>query len=365
VQILEKKNIKAMAARRAVLFGREVLARQSAAPSQELTRPLAAVFASKGEVVTESLPAVVAAEHTPLSVAESAAEVARPASLVVARVGGEMWDMARPLPPASASSERDDSITIEFFDAASEEGQRTLWRTAARLLGGALEAHVGSAAQLCDAAALDDAMSGHSFYADVHTGSDGARITPDDFAALENIVRAAAAEGRAVERVELPVEVALEMFADNPFRVDALRALPAGASVAAYRCGDFVDVCDGPHVPNARLLGALSLQSCSGAHWQPASAGKGSKRGGSTQLQRVFGVAFAKRKQLRQWEGAMKEARLRDHRVIGKAQRLFAFTEYSPGSALMLPHGTRIYNTLVAVSVFYVPLHFTRILLTV
>lgn len=338
---------------RVAIFSREV-ARRAAVPSLELTRPLAAVFAAGDERVEEVLPAVIASEHTPLDIAERAAAVSRPAALVVARVDGELWDMTRPLPAASASSSTGASepLSIEFFGAASEEGQQTLWRTAARLLGGALETHVGEAVQLCDAVALEDATSGASFYADVHT-SDGTRVTPEDFAALEKLVGAAVSAGHALERVDLPLSAAMEMFEGNAFRHDALEAVArregADATVAAYRCGDFVDVCEGPHVPNVQLLQALSLQSCSGAHWRAAGVtAKGAKRGSATELQRVFGVAFPKRKQLRQWEGAMKEARARDHRVIGKQQQLFAFSEYSPGSALMLPHGTRIYNTLVA-----------------
>ena len=84
------------------------------------------------------------------------------------------------------------------------------------------------------------------------------------------------------------------------------------------------------------LIGALIATRCGAA----TSAD-------GTSLQRIYGTAFPKMSQLREWEKSQAKAKLRDHRILGKAQKLFMFHPSSPGSAFLLPHGTRIFNTML------------------
>src|SRR5690606_5985580 len=95
-----------------------------------------------------------------------------------------------------------------------------------------------------------------------------------------------------------------------------IRDLP-DATVGLYRQGDFVDLCRGPHVPSTGRLGAFKLLSVAGAYW------RGDER--NPMLQRIYGTAWADRKQLEQHLARLEEAKRRDHRRLGKQLGLFSF----------------------------------------
>lgn len=120
--------------------------------------------------------------------------------------------------------------------------------------------------------------------------------------------------------------------------------------MTAYRCGELVDLCTGPHVPNTGHVRALALAAVSSVQGTPLSGSSNEKveeasRGIS--LQRVSGVGFGSKESYKDWKVFQAEAKKRDHRVIGTAQDLFMFHDASPGSPFFLPHGTHIYNTLL------------------
>jgi len=108
----------------------------------------------------------------------------------------------------------------------------------------------------------------------------------------------------------------------------------------AYRCGDLIDLCRGPHVPDTSRVKAFSVMKTSSAYWQGQAS--------NHTLQRVYGVTFPDSKELKQHLFRIEEAKKRDHRNVGPAQELFFFHELSPGSCFWLPHGTRIYNKLIS-----------------
>lgn len=122
-----------------------------------------------------------------------------------------------------------------------------------------------------------------------------------------------------------------------------------------YRCGPFVDLCRGPHVPHTGVFGGVDLLSCSASHWTPpsgsalnASDGIALDGEGRALLQRVYGVAFPTSPQLKEWRALREEAKRRDHRTIGRTQKLWHFHGYAPGAPIMLPHGARVFNGLVS-----------------
>ena len=86
----------------------------------------------------------------------------------------------------------------------------------------------------------------------------------------------------------------------------------------------------------------------SGSHWQSNNPDAVDNDTEAALLQRAYGTAFPSKDELKEWKLQMEEAKKRDHRIIGRQQSLFLFHEMSPGSAFMLPHGTVIYNRLVA-----------------
>jgi threonyl-tRNA synthetase len=148
------------------------------------------------------------------------------------------------------------------------------------------------------------------------------------------------AENQPIERLEVPKEKALEMFKYNKYKVQIINEQVAdGSNCVVYRCGLFIDICNGPHLPNLAMLNAFLVKNNSSSYWQ------GNKNNDS--LQRVYGISFAEHAQLVKWQEDQEEAARRDHRNIGRAQELFFGHQWAPGSAFFLPNGAKIYNKLI------------------
>jgi threonyl-tRNA synthetase len=245
--------------------------------------------------------------------------------VVAARVvGGPVLGLRDALPPHARA------LALEYLTASSPEGRRVYWHSGAHVLGAALEAHFGAAAWLCDGPATLDGEGG--FYYELELAG-GARVDAEALPALEACARTLVAARAPFERLEVTREEAAALFEGSPRKGALLARVPRGEALTAYRCGPFVDLCRGPHVPHTGLFRALKLHRVA--------------TGGAPALQRVHGVAFPAPAQLVAWGARLEEAKRRDHRAVGKAQGLFFFHELSPGSAFMLPHGTRIVNRLL------------------
>jgi threonyl-tRNA synthetase len=106
-----------------------------------------------------------------------------------------------------------------------------------------------------------------------------------------------------------------------------------------YRCGDFIDLCRGPHVPNTGRVKWIKCLS--------ASASTGKLSGVDIHLNRVYGISFPTIEEGKKWEERRAELERRDHRAIGQRQNLLMFSELSPGSAFFLPDGAFVYNRLL------------------
>ncbi|MCA9632090.1 MAG: threonine--tRNA ligase [Myxococcales bacterium] len=124
---------------------------------------------------------------------------------------------------------------------------------------------------------------------------------------------------------------------DEPFKLEHLERLEGQISV--YRHGDWVDLCEGPHVPSTGFLKAFQLTTVAGAYW------RGDER--NPMLQRIYGTAFASPKALKAHLKQIEEAKARDHRKLGKELDLIAFHPLAPASPFFLPRGAQIYNRLV------------------
>lgn len=226
------------------------------------------------------------------------------------------------------------------------------WHSAAHVLGLALEAHYGADALLCDGPALDEG----GFFYELFLRS-GRTVSPDDLPALSKIATRAIKARHQFRRLVLSRAQAQELFSHNPFKLHMLDRIPVNTVITAYRCGAFVDLCRGPHLPLTATCGALGLTRCAGSQGQLTTHLAHSLLGSDLRpatvadsvnvaLQRVYGVAFPTADQLQEWERKQEEARRRDHRVVGRAQKLFMFHDASPGSCFFLPHGQRILNRL-------------------
>jgi threonyl-tRNA synthetase len=146
------------------------------------------------------------------------------------------------------------------------------------------------------------------------------------------------------ERQMWPREEAMRFFAarGEPLKVQLIEEKTAGQSyVSCYTIKDretFVDFCVGPHVPSTGRLKAFKLLNASNAYW------KGDAR--NQPMQRIYGTAFFKEDDLKQYLHQIEEAKKRDHRRVGKELGLFTFHPWAPGSAFWLGKGTTLYSTL-------------------
>ncbi|MDQ3867910.1 MAG: threonine--tRNA ligase [Actinomycetota bacterium] len=158
--------------------------------------------------------------------------------------------------------------------------------------------------------------------------------------ALEAEIEREIEEGREWERIEVSRDEARARFEaeGEPYKVELVET--ADGDISFYRQGDFVDLCRGPHLQNAKPIRAIKLLSLAGAYWR----GDESK----PQLTRVYGTAFYDPADLEEYLRRLEEARQRDHRRLGRELDLVHFDEHSPGSPLWHPRGMVIWNELEA-----------------
>jgi threonyl-tRNA synthetase len=166
-------------------------------------------------------------------------------------------------------------------------------------------------------------------------------FTPEDLAAIEGEMHRISAEAIPVVREELDRDVALARFQKmgEHMKVELVQGIPSGETISGYRQGDFYDLCRGPHVPDTGKLKCFKLLSTAAAYW------KGDEN--NPQLCRIYGTAFLSGKELEEHLKRLEEARLRDHRKLGRELDLFSFQPEAPASPFFHPKGTVVYNELV------------------
>ncbi|KAI1204518.1 threonyl-tRNA synthetase [Annulohypoxylon truncatum] len=245
---------------------------------------------------------------------------------VVARLDGDknkLWDLDRPL---------EQSCKLELLTFDDEQGKQVFWHSSAHILGEACERRFGCS--LCIGPPIDD-----GFYYEMALPG-GAAVQQSDWTPLERIVTDIVKDRQRFERLEVTKQDLLDMFSYNKYKQYIISTkIPDGTSTTIYRNGPLIDLCRGPHVPDTGRIEAFSIMKNSASYWL------GSQENDS--LQRIYGVSFPDKKKMAEHKKFLEEAAKRDHRKLGKEQELFMFHELSPGSAFFLPHGTRIYNTLL------------------
>jgi len=157
---------------------------------------------------------------------------------------------------------------------------------------------------------------------------------------IEDEVQKIVKSKQKFERLVVTKEEALQMFQGNPFKEQIISTkIPDNTRTTVYRCGDLVDLCRGPHVPNTGRIKAFAATRHSATNWLGDTD--------NDMLQRMYGVSFPDKKMLKVWQENQEKAKERDHRRIAQKQDLIMFHELSAGSAFWLPHGARIYNKLI------------------
>jgi threonyl-tRNA synthetase len=159
-------------------------------------------------------------------------------------------------------------------------------------------------------------------------------LTPEDLPKIEALMQHRIASNVPFIREEISKEEARRLFAHQPYKLELIEEIE-GERVSLYRHGDFVDLCQGPHVERTGQVGAFKLLSVAGAYW------RGDER--RPMLQRIYGALFETQEELEQYLHRLEEAQRRDHRRLGRELDLFSFhEEYGPGLVFWHPKGARV-----------------------
>ena len=175
------------------------------------------------------------------------------------------------------------------------------------------------------------------FYYDIDLGD--YTICEEDLAKIEREMKKISKDGKRIVRRELSREEALEMFHDDEYKIDLINNMGDDAVISCYTQGDFTDLCRGPHVDSVKELKYFKLLKYSGAYWKGDAKNK--------VLQRIYGICFENEEDLEEHLKMLEEAKMRDHRKIGKEQELFMTHELvGAGMPLWLPNGAVIRKQL-------------------
>lgn len=171
------------------------------------------------------------------------------------------------------------------------------------------------------------------FYYDIDFSSP---ISDADLVKIEAEMKKISKENKRIIRKEVSKEEALELFKDNPYKIELINEINDVISV--YSQGDFIDLCHGPHVPSTSWLKHFKLTSIAGAYWRGDSNNK--------MLVRIYGTAFFSDEALKNHLNLIEERKKRDHRRLGKELGLFMMSDYGPGFPFWLPNGMTLRNAL-------------------
>ena len=175
------------------------------------------------------------------------------------------------------------------------------------------------------------------FYYDIDLGDEV--IKEEDLEKIEKEMKKIAKDGKRIIRHEISKPEALEMFKDDPYKIDLINRMDEEDTViSCYSQGDFTDLCRGPHVDTVKELKYFKLLKVSGAYWKGDANNK--------MLQRIYGVCFDTEERLKEYLDLLEEAKKRDHKKLGKELELFMISEYGPGFPFFLPKGMILRNEL-------------------
>lgn len=173
------------------------------------------------------------------------------------------------------------------------------------------------------------------FYYDIDLGDDV--IKDEDLPKIEKEMKKIAKDGKRIVRKEISKAEALEIFKDDPYKIDLISDLEDG-TITCYQQGEFIDLCRGPHVETVKQLKNFKLLKHSGAYWKGDANNK--------MLQRIYGVCFETAEALEEHLEMLEEAKKRDHKKIGREMGLFMMSEYAAGMPFFLPNGMILRNLL-------------------
>ncbi len=218
---------------------------------------------------------------------------------------------------------------VSIITPSQPEGLKLMRHSAAHIMAEAIN-NLYPGTKFAYGPALED-----SFYYDVDCPE---AISTDDLPKIEKEMKQIVKNNAKFERVEMTREEALKKYASDEYKLDNIERAK-GDVISFYTQGNFEDLCMGPHVPNAKKIGAFKLLNVAGAYWH----GDATKQ----QLTRIYGTCFANKEDLAAYLNQIEEAKKRDHRLIGKAMGLYEFHSESPGMAFWRNNGVILRNQLI------------------
>ena len=222
---------------------------------------------------------------------------------------------------------------IKIITKDSDEGMNVLWQTAANILASALHI-LYPEMKFGQGEALE-----HGFFFD--TDNVAGQVAEADFEKIEQKMQEIIKQNLPIERVEYTEEEALQLVVGDQYQTELVKEIAAdnAGKVVAHKLGDFNDFSFGPQLASTGAIKVFQLLSVAGAYWKGASS--------NPMLQRIYGTAFYKQKDLDAELQRRKEARERDHRVIGNNLDLF-FVDPKVGAGLpyWMPNGATIRRTI-------------------
>lgn len=253
----------------------------------------------------------------PVSVAEVAQSIGP--GLAKMTVAGKVDGML-----VDASDIIDHDAKLQIITPRDEEGLEIIRHSTAHLLGHAVK-QLYPTAMMVIGPVIDD-----GFYYDIAYERP---FTPDDMAAIETRMRELIAQDYDVVKKMTPRADVIEVFKarGEDYKLRLVEDMPDEQSMGLYYHQEYVDMCRGPHVPNTRFLKVFRLTKLAGAYWRGDAKNE--------QLQRIYGTAWADKKQLDQYIQRIEEAEKRDHRKLGKELDLFHIDEVAPGVVFWHPKG--------------------------
>ncbi|TAN51093.1 MAG: threonine--tRNA ligase [Methylococcaceae bacterium] len=236
------------------------------------------------------------------------------------RVDGKLVD-------ASTLMEQD--VRLEIVTAKDADGLEIIRHSTAHLLAQAVKS-LFPAAQVTIGPVIED-----GFFYDFAFERP---FTPEDLAAIEKKMQELAAQSLTIQRSVMPRDAAVDFFSKlgEAYKAEIIESIPSNEPLSLYSQGEFTDLCRGPHVPDTGKLKVFKLMKVAGAYWRGDSRNE--------MLQRIYGTAWADKKDLDAHLHRLEEAEKRDHRKIGKALDLFHAQEEAPGMVFWHDKGWRIYQ---------------------
>ncbi len=241
---------------------------------------------------------------------------------VAGRVNGRLMD---------ATDVISSDATLSIITPKDPEGVEIIRHSCAHLVGHAVK-QLFPEAKMVIGPVIDE-----GFYYDIAIARP---FTPDDMQAIEKRMNELINQDYDVIKKLTPRAEVIELFTERgeDYKLRLIEDMPDETEMGLYFHQEYVDMCRGPHVPNTRFLKSFKLTRFSGAYWRGDSKNE--------QLQRIYGTAWADKKQLAAYVKRIEEAEKRDHRKLGKRLDLFHMQEEAPGMVFWHPNGWTIYQVL-------------------